>query len=120
MFAAHYKLDNLCAIVDNNGLQIDGKVCDIMSPYPIDEKFKAFGWNVICIDAHDFNEVEKAFNDAQNKVGQPTVIIQKSVKGKGVSFMENNGDFHGKAANDEEYKIAMSELQAKLEEPEGK
>jgi transketolase len=120
MFAAHYKLDNLVAIVDNNGLQIDGKVCEVMSPYPIDEKFKAFGWNVICIDAHDFDEIEKAFYEAQCKTGQPTAIIQKSVKGKGVSFMENNGDFHGKAANDEEYKTAMSELAAKLAELEGK
>jgi transketolase len=119
MFAAHYKLDNLCAIVDNNGLQIDGKIDDVMSPYPIDEKWKAFGWNVICIDAHDFDQIEKAFYEAECKTGQPTVIIQKSVKGKGVSFMENNAGWHGKAPNDEEYAKAMDELKAKLNELEG-
>jgi transketolase len=120
MFAAHYKLDNLCAIVDNNGLQIDGKIDDVMSPYPIDEKFKAFGWNVICIDAHDFDEIEKAFHEAQCKKGQPTVIIQKSVKGKGVSFMEGLANWHGAAPNDEQYATAMSELQAALAELEGR
>jgi len=119
MFAAHYKLDNLCAVVDNNGLQIDGRVDEIMSPYPIDEKFKAFGWNVICIDGHDFDQIEKAFCEAENKVGQPTVIIQKSVKGKGVSFMEDKADWHGKAPNDEQYKQAMDELQAALAKLEG-
>jgi transketolase len=120
MFAAHYKLDNLCAIVDNNGLQIDGKIDDVMSPNPIDEKWKAFGWNVVCIDAHDFDEIEKAFNDAESKVGQPTVIIQKSVKGKGVSFMEDKAGWHGAAPNDEQYAQAMDELKAKLAELEGK
>ncbi|MDR1753975.1 MAG: transketolase [Eubacterium sp.] len=110
MFAAHYQLDNLCAVVDNNGLQIDGKVEDVMSSYPIDEKFKAFGWNVIAIDAHDFDQIEEAFDGAERKVNQPTVIIQKSIKGKGVSFMENNTSWHGKAPNEEEYKIAMSDL----------
>ncbi|MCL2108358.1 MAG: transketolase [Oscillospiraceae bacterium] len=119
MFAAHYKLDNLCAIVDNNGLQIDGKIDDVMSPYPIDEKFKAFGWNVICINAHDFDEIESAVNDAELKSGQPTVIIQKSVKGKGVSFMENLANWHGAAPNEEQYNQAMSELNAKLNELEG-
>ncbi|MDR2531697.1 MAG: transketolase [Oscillospiraceae bacterium] len=115
MFAAHYKLDNLCAIVDNNGLQIDGKIDDVMSPYPIDEKFRAFGWNVICIDAHDFGQIEKAFIEAESKKGQPTVIIQKSIKGKGVSFMEDKANWHGAAPNDEQYGIAMSELKAELE-----
>jgi len=120
MFAAHYKLDNLCAIVDNNGLQIDGKIDDVMSPYPIDEKWKAFGWNVICIDAHDFDQIEKAFYDAQCKTGQPTVIIQKSIKGKGVSFMEDKANWHGTAPNEEQYNQAMSELNATLTELEGK
>ena len=105
MFAAHYKLDNLVAVVDNNGLQIDGKISEVMSPYPIDEKFKAFGWHVICIDGHDFDQIEAA-----SVLNQPTVIIQKSVKGKGVSFMENQVGWHGKAPNDEEYAIAMKEL----------
>ncbi|MCL2693999.1 MAG: transketolase [Oscillospiraceae bacterium] len=120
MFAAHYKLDNLCAVVDNNGLQIDGKICDVMSPYPLDEKFRAFGWNVICIDAHDFDQIEKAFYEAQCKTGQPTVIIQKSVKGKGVSFMEDKASWHGSAPNDEQYAQAMDELKAHLAELEGK
>jgi transketolase len=120
MFAAHYKLDNLCAIVDNNGLQIDGKIDDVMSPYPIDEKWKAFGWNVICIDAHDFDQIEQAFNDAQNKTGQPTVIIQKSTKGKGVSFMENKASWHGSAPNEEQYNEAMCGLKTTLAELEGR
>ena len=89
MFAAHYQLDNLVAVVDNNGLQIDGRISDVMSPYPIDEKFKAFGWHVISIDAHDFDAIEKAFAEAEKISGQPTVIIQRSIKGKGVSFMED-------------------------------
>lgn len=116
MFAAHYQLDNLVAVVDNNGLQIDGKISDVMSPYPIDEKFKAFGWNVIVIDAHDFDQIEKAFDDAERKSGQPTVIIQRSIKGKGVSFMEGKAGWHGKAPNEDEYKQAMSELNAALAE----
>ena len=110
MFAAHYQLDNLVAVVDNNGLQIDGRISDVMSPYPIDEKFRAFGWHVICIDGHDFDQIEAAFNEAETVLNQPTVIIQKSVKGKGVSFMENQVGWHGKAPNDEEYAIAMKEL----------
>lgn len=110
MFAAHYKLDNLVAVVDNNGLQIDGRIADVMSPYPIDEKFKAFGWNVVCIDGHDFDQIEKAFDEAERTIGKPTVIIQKSIKGKGVSFMEDNVGWHGKAPNDEEYALAMKEL----------
>lgn len=118
MFAAHYKLDNLVAVVDNNGLQIDGKVSDVMSPYPIDQKFEAFGWHVININGHDFNEIEKAFNEAETVTGKPTVIIQKSVKGKGVSFMEDQVGWHGKAPNDEEYAKAMEELKAHLAELE--
>ena len=119
MFAAHYKLDNLVAVVDNNGLQIDGKVGDVMSPYPIDEKFAAFGWHVININGHDFNEIEKAFNEAETVTGKPTVIIQRTTKGKGVSFMENQVGWHGKAPNDEEYAKAMEELKAHLAELEG-
>ena len=111
MFAAHYKLDNLVAVVDNNGLQIDGKISEVMSPYPIDEKFKAFGWHVICIDGHDFDQIEAAFNEAETVLNQPTVIIQKSVKGKGVSFMENQCSWHGTAPNDEQYAQAMEELE---------
>ncbi len=119
MFAAHYKLDNLVAVVDNNGLQIDGKVSEVMSPYPIDEKFEAFGWHVIKINGHDFNEIEKAFNEAETVTGKPTVIIQRSTKGKGVSFMEDQVGWHGKAPNDEEYAKAMEELKAHLAELEG-
>ena len=119
MFAAHYKLDNLVAVVDNNGLQIDGKISDVMSPYPIDQKFESFGWHVININGHDFDEIEKAFNEAERVVGQPTVIIQRSTKGKGVSYMENQVGWHGKAPNDEEYAKAMAELTAHLAELEG-
>ena len=114
MFAAHYNLDNLVAIVDNNGLQIDGKIEDVMSPYPIVDKFKAFGWHVIEMDAHDFDSIEAAFNEAESVSGQPVAIIQKSVKGKGVSFMENNVSWHGSAPNDEQYEQAMGELKAAL------
>ena len=118
MFAAHYQLDNLVAIVDNNGLQIDGRISDVMSPYPIDEKFRSFGWHVITIDGHDFNQIEKAFNEAENVSGQPTVIIQKSIKGKGVSFMEDQVSWHGTAPNEEQYNQAMTELSAHLAELE--
>ncbi len=118
MFAAHYQLDNLVAVVDNNGLQIDGKIGDVMSPYPIDEKFAAFGWHVITINGHDFDEIEKAFNEAETVLNKPTVIIQRSTKGKGVSFMENQCGWHGKAPNDEEYEKAMEELKAHLAELE--
>ncbi|MBP3922267.1 MAG: transketolase [Ruminiclostridium sp.] len=118
MFAAHYQLDNLIAIVDNNGLQIDGRVSEVMSPYPIDEKFRAFGWYVITIDAHDFNQIEKAFEEAERVVNQPVVIIQKSIKGKGVSFMEDNVSWHGAAPNEEQYNKAMEELKAHLAELE--
>ena len=114
MFAAHYKLDNLVAIVDNNGLQIDGKIEDVMSPYPIVDKFKAFGWHVIEMDAHDFDSIEAAFNEAESVSGQPVAIIQKSVKGKGVSFMENNVSWHGSAPNDEQYEQAIGELKTAL------
>ena len=111
MFAAHRKLDNFVAIVDNNGLQIDGKVDEVCSPYPIDEKFKAFNFHVINVDAHDFTELARAFEEARNTKGQPTAIIAKSIKGKGVSFMENNVKWHGSAPNDEEFKIAMADLE---------
>ena len=114
MFAAHYKLDNLVAVVDNNGLQIDGNIKDVMSPYPIVDKFKAFGWHVIEMDAHDFDSIEKAFDEAEKIAGQPVAIIQKSVKGKGVSFMENNVSWHGSAPNQEQYEQAKSELEAAL------
>ncbi len=113
MFAGFRKLDNLVAIVDNNGLQIDGKIDDVNSPYPIDEKFKAFNWHVINVDdAHDFDKIEAAFEEAKTVKGKPVVIIQKSVKGKGVSFMENNAAWHGSAPNAEQYEQAMSELNA--------
>ena len=115
MFAAHYKLDNLCAIVDNNGLQIDGPVAEVMSPYPIPEKFAAFGWHVITVDAHDFDQLEAAFAEARTVKGKPTAIIQKSVKGKGVSFMENQVGWHGTAPNAEQYETAMAELKAQLD-----
>ena len=114
MFAAHYQLDNLCAIVDNNGLQIDGPVDQVMSPYPITDKFAAFGWNVLTVDAHDFDQLEAAFNAARTVKGKPTVIVQKSVKGKGVSFMENQVSWHGAAPNAEQYETAMTELKAAL------
>ena len=112
MFAAHYKLDNLCVILDLNGLQIDGPTAEVMNPAPHDKKFEAFGFNVITIDAHDYNQIEAAFKAAKECKGKPTVIIAKSVKGKGVSFMENNVGWHGKAPNEEEYKLAMAELDA--------
>ena len=118
MFAGNRKLDNLCAIVDYNGLQIDGTLSEVCSPEPFDKKFEAFGWNVVVIDAHDFDEYEKAFEIARNTKGKPTVIIQKSVKGKGVSFMENSVAWHGSAPNDEQYEIAMKELKAALKELE--
>lgn len=116
MFAAHYQLDNLVYVVDNNNLQIDGPITQVMSPYPIDEKFAAFGWHVITINGHDFDEIEKALNESEKIANQPTVIIQKTIKGKGVSYMENNVAWHGAAPNEEQYKIAMGELQAHLDE----
>ena len=116
MFAAHYQLDNLVAIVDNNGLQIDGKITEVCSPEPITDKFAAFGWHVITMDAHDFDSIEKAFDEAEKISGKPVVIIQKSVKGKGVSFMEDKVSWHGTAPNKEQYDQAMAELSARLEE----
>ena len=110
MFAAHYKLDNLCAIVDLNGLQIDGPIAEVMNPCPHDEKYKAFGWNVLYCDAHDFESIEKAVAAAKECKGKPSVIIANSVKGKGVSFMENNVNWHGAAPNAEQYEIAMKDL----------
>ncbi len=119
MFAAHYKLDNLVAVVDSNGLQIDGPVTEVCSPEPITDKFAAFGWHVITMDAHDFDSIEKAFDEADTVKGKPVAIIQKSVKGKGVSFMENQVSWHGKAPSDDEYNTAMSELNEQLEKLEG-
>ena len=119
MLAAHYKLDNFVVIVDNNGLQIDGPVDKVMSPYPIDEKLKAFGFHVEVIDGHDYNQIEAALNTAKTVKGQPTAIVMKTTKGKGVSFMEGQASWHGKAPNDEEYAIAMNELKAALAELEG-
>ncbi|MGL4374067.1 MAG: transketolase, partial [Turicibacter sp.] len=115
MFASHKNLDNLCVIVDNNGLQIDGNIKDVCSPYPIDEKFAAFGFEVILIDGHSFNEMETAFAKAREVKGKPTVIIAKTIKGKGISFMENNANWHGAAPNKEQYEIAMSDLDNELE-----
>ena len=112
MFAGFRKLDNLCVIVDNNNLQIDGAIDEVCSPYPIDEKFKAFNFHVINIDAHDFDAIRSALEEAKNTKGMPTAIVMKSVKGKGVSFMENKAGWHGKAPNDEEYAQAMKDLEA--------
>lgn len=112
MFASHYKLDNLTAVVDWNGLQIDGPIAVVMNPTPYDEKFRAFGWHVISINAHDFSEIEAAFNEAKTVKGKPTVIIAKSVKGKGVSYMENACEWHGQAPKEDLYKVAMAELDA--------
>ena len=120
MAAAHYKLDNLCIIVDNNGLQIDGNVADVMSPYPIVEKLEAFGLHTIAIDGHDFDSIEAAMNEAKTVKGQPTAIVMHTVKGKGISFMENQAGWHGKATNPEEYAQACAELKAALAELEGK
>lgn len=111
MFAGHRKLDNLVVIVDNNGLQIDGSVDDVCSPYPIADKFKAFNFHVITIDGHDFDAIDAAFNEARETKGMPTAIIAKTVKGKGVSFMENKASWHGAAPNDEQYAIAMADLE---------
>ena len=120
MFAAHYNLDNLCVIIDNNGLQIDGNIADVMSPYPIVDKLESFGFHVIAIDGHDFDQIEAALNTAKTVQGKPTAIVMKTTKGKGVSFMEGQASWHGKAPNDEEYAIAMNELKAALAELEGK
>ena len=111
MFAGHRKLDNLVVIVDNNGLQIDGKIDDVCSPYPIDKKFEAFNFHVINIDGNDFDQIDAAFKEAKATKGMPTAIICKTLKGKGVSFMEGNVGWHGKAPNDDEYAIAMADLE---------
>jgi transketolase len=112
MFASHYKLDNLCLIVDNNGLQIDGRVEDVMNTMPYESKLEAFGWNVITIDGHDIEQILNAFDSAKTVKGKPTAIVAKTVKGKGVSFMENEAGWHGKAPNDAEYEKAIAELNA--------
>ena len=119
MSAAKYKLDNLCAIVDVNGLQIDGRTCDVMPTEPLDEKFAAFGAHVIKIDGHDFDAIQAAFAEAKTVKGKPTVILAKTVKGKGISFMEDNAGWHGKAPNAEQYAQAKAELEAKIAELEG-
>ena len=120
MSAAKYHLDNLCGIVDVNGLQIDGPTAEVMPSEPLDKKFEAFNWNVIHVDGHDFDALDKAFQAAAACKGKPTVLLAKTVKGKGVSFMENNFGWHGKAPNDEQYEKAMAELRAGLAEWEGK
>lgn len=119
MSAAKYKLDNLCACVDVNGLQIDGRTADVMPTEPLDKKFEAFGWHVIQIDGHDYGAIEKAYAEAATVKGKPTMILAKTTKGKGVSFMEDQAGWHGKTPNDEQYAQAKSELEAKLKELEG-
>lgn len=113
MAASHYHLDNLCAIVDFNGLQIDGNVQDVMDPTPIDKKFEAFGWNTINIDGHDFDDIRNAFKVARECKGKPTMILAHTIKGKGVSYMENAANWHGVAPNEEQLKIALEELEGK-------
>ena len=119
MAAAHYKLDNFCIIVDNNGLQIDGNIADVMSPYPIVDKLLAFGFHTVAIDGHDFDAIEAALAEAKTVKGQPCAIVMSTTKGKGVSYMENNAGWHGKAPNDAEYEQAMAELNAAMAELEG-
>ena len=119
MLAAHYKLDNFCVIVDNNGLQIDGNIADVMSPYPITDKLEAFGFHVEAIDGHDFDQIEAAMKVAKTVKGKPTAIVMKTTKGKDVSYMENNAGWHGKAPNDAEYEQAMTELRTILAKLEG-
>ena len=111
MFAAHYKLDNLVAVIDWNGLQIDGPITEVMNPTPHDDKLRAFGWNVISIDAHDFNQIEDAFRQARECKGKPTAIIAKSIKGKGVSYMENACEWHGQAPKEDLYRVAIGDLE---------
>ena len=110
MSSSHYKLDNLCVIVDNNNLQIDGEITEVMSSYPIDKKFESFGFNVINVDGHNIENLIEAFNKAKTIKGKPTAIIAKTIKGKGVSFMENQAGWHGKAPNEEQYNQAIEEL----------
>ncbi len=119
MFAAHYKLDNLVVIIDNNGLQIDGDITKVMNPYPYKDKLEGFGFHVEAINGHDFNEIEAALNTARTVKGKPTAIVMHTVKGKDVSFMENNAGWHGVAPNDAQYEQAMAELTSKLNELEG-
>jgi len=118
MFAAHYKLDNLTAFVDFNGLQIDGDITKVMNPTPIDKKFEAFGWNVLVVDGHDFEALHEAVQQAKATKGKPTMIVAKTVKGKGVSYMENQAGWHGAAPNEEQYNQAMAELDAQIKELE--
>lgn len=120
MFAAHYKLNNLIAFLDFNGLQIDGEITQVMNPTPFDKKFEAFGWNVIRINAHDFNLIEAAVKEAKSVEDKPTLILADSIKGKGVSFMENKAEWHGAAPNKEQYEQAISELDAYINEIGGK
>ena len=120
MFAPHYKLDNLVAFVDFNGLQIDGDITEVMNPTPIDKKFEAFGWNVVVIDAHDYDQIKAALKNARETKGKPTMVVAKSVKGKGVSYMENNAAWHGNAPKEPDYIIACDELNAKIAELEAK
>ena len=120
MAAAKYKLDNLCAIIDHNGLQIDGRNDDVMPVMPLDKKFEAFNWNVLSVNGHDYDALSDAFDKAAAmNNGKPTVVIMETIKGKGVSYMENNAGWHGKAPNDEQYAVAISELEAYLKELEG-
>ena len=119
MSAAKYKLDNLCACIDVNGLQIDGRTCDVMPSEPLDKKLEAFGWHVIKIDGHDYDAIEAAYAEAAATKGQPTMILAKTVKGKGVSYMENDAGWHGKAPNDEQMAQAKAELEAVIKELEG-
>ena len=114
MFAHHYKLDNLCAVIDNNGLQIDGPVDQVMNPYPIEDKLRAFGWEALTVDGHDFDALENAFAQARTVKGRPFAIVMKTVKGKGVGFMENQVGWHGKAPNDEQAGTALKELREAL------
>ena len=120
MFAAHYKLDNLVVIIDNNGLQIDGDITKVMNPYPYKEKLEGFGFHVEAINGHNFEQIEAALNAAKATKGKPSAIVMKTTKGKNVSFMENDAGWHGKAPNDAEYAQAMEELNAILSELEGK
>ena len=119
MSAAKYQLDNLCATIDVNGLQIDGRTADVMPSEPLDKKLEAFNWHVIKVDGHDYDALEKAYQEAATVKGQPTVVLAKTIKGKGVSFMENNAGWHGKAPNDEQMEQARAELEATIRELEG-
>ena len=120
MFASHYKLDNFTIFIDNNGLQIDGNIADVMNSNPIDEKFKAFGWYVITIDGHNFDDIEKAINEAKTIKGKPTAIIMKTIKGKNVSYMENEAGWHGNAPKEEQFQIAKTELEKLIKDGEAK